>query len=112
MTDQAKNIHASWNGDSDAVLRRIEHMEAIHDRCRTAVDALLGALEQFQACASELTELEQYYLSHQWLSDRAADQQGRIPQDLKRGILAEDTIYDLLTDHDRMMTLLRELNRS
>lgn len=42
--------------------------------------------------------LEDYYDSGLWLRDYEADERGELPPDLKRGVLAEDTIYNLLYD--------------
>ncbi len=83
-------------------IRRIQEMEAICDRAMEAVKAMLAAAENFRAVEADIQKLENYYMSQQWLADRDVDQAGEIPQDLKRGILAEDTICDLLTDIARM----------
>ena len=42
--------------------------------------------------------LEEYYFSPQWLEDYTADEAGLLPPGLSRGVLAEDTIYNLITD--------------
>ena len=34
-----------------------------------------------------------------------ADEEGKLPMDLKRGVLSEDGIYDLLTDYQRLKEL-------
>jgi hypothetical protein len=39
---------------------------------------------------------EEYYGSPAWKRDLAADEAGLLPKDLKRGVLSEDGIYDLL----------------
>ncbi len=41
-------------------------------------------------------ELSDYYGSPEWKRDFAADEAGLLPKDLKRGVLSEDGIYDLL----------------
>ena len=40
--------------------------------------------------------LETYYTSGQWLEDYEADERGELPPDLKRGVLSQDGMYDLL----------------
>lgn len=92
-------------------LRRIARMEDIYDRSSAAVQAVLLALERYQALTGELAELEDYYLHGLWLTDFDADRQGDIPQDMKRGILTEDAIWDLLTDVDRMRRMMKEAIR-
>ena len=42
--------------------------------------------------------LKEYYESGLWLSDYEADERGELPADLKRGVLSEDGLYNLLND--------------
>ena len=42
--------------------------------------------------------LNEYYTSGQWLEDYEADERGEFPPDLKRGVLSQDALYDLLTE--------------
>ena len=45
-----------------------------------------------------LRRLSDYYSSLAWKRDYAADEAGLFPKDLKRGVLSEDGIYDLLNE--------------
>ena len=45
-----------------------------------------------------LRRLSDYYSSPAWKRDYAADEAGLFPKDLKRGVLLEDGIYDLLNE--------------
>ncbi|MBR6376765.1 MAG: DUF4298 domain-containing protein [Oscillospiraceae bacterium] len=45
-----------------------------------------------------LAQLEAYYSSGQWLEDYEADERGELPPDLKRGVLSQDALYDLLEE--------------
>jgi hypothetical protein len=45
-----------------------------------------------------LYELTSYYESGQWLKDFEADERGELPKDLKRGVLSEDGLYNLLSE--------------
>ena len=40
--------------------------------------------------------LEDYYTSGEWLEDYEADEAGLLPADLKRGVLSQDSVYDLM----------------
>ncbi len=93
----------------EARLQRIATMESIYERSRTAMDTLMAAAKQYLAVQQELKTLANYYASPQWLADFDADCAGKIPSDMKRGILAEDTIYDLLTDIPRLQQLLKKI---
>ena len=42
--------------------------------------------------------LTEYYDGGQWLRDYQADEAGLLPHDLKRGVLSEDGVYNLLCD--------------
>ena len=42
-------------------------------------------------------ELREYYENGQWLLDYEADERGELPGDLKRGVLSQDGLWDLLT---------------
>ena len=43
-----------------------------------------------------LAALTGYCESGQWLADYEADKRGELPDDLKRGVLSQDGLYDLL----------------
>ena len=43
-------------------------------------------------------ELAAYYASSEWKRDFADDEAGLLPADLKRGVLSEDGLYDLLAE--------------
>ncbi len=81
--------------DRELLRERVAHMEELYDRSREAVAGLLDALALYQSIVPQLRKLEAYYTSPQWLEDRDAD--AAEPLDGKRGILSEDTIWDLLT---------------
>lgn len=42
--------------------------------------------------------LKSYMDSGQWLKDFEADEKGKLPANLKRGVLSEDGLYDLLAE--------------
>ncbi len=43
-----------------------------------------------------LRRLTAYYEGGQWLRDYTLDEQGQLPRWLKRGVLSQDGLYDLL----------------
>ena len=49
----------------------------------------------------KLRLLEAYYISGEWLEDYEADERGEFPPDLKRGVLSQDALYNLLSGQDR-----------
>ena len=48
----------------------------------------------------KLRLLDAYYSSGAWREDYEADERGELPPELKRGVLSQDALYDLLTSVD------------
>ena len=88
---------------------RITYMEQILDEAAEAVSSLSEALEKYSAVQDKLQELAAYYSSEQWRQDFDDDSAGKIPQDLKRGVLSEDAVYNLLTNITDLKKRLKEL---
>lgn len=78
--------------NTEEAIRRIMEMEARFDRVLSAPD------RQDPAIREDLAALERYLESGQWLADYTLDEQGLLPQGLKRGVLSQDGLYDLLTE--------------
>ena len=72
-----------------ARLTRIRHYEALLDALRSGDDAP----EALDAAARALSV---YYAGESWKRDFAADEAGLLPPDLKRGVLSEDGIWNVL----------------
>ena len=80
-------------------IERIGHMEQILDKTAEAAKHLSVALERFLALKEDVSELEAYYTGGAWLGDYEADERGIWPADVKRGVLSQDGLYDLLCSH-------------
>ena len=89
-------------------IRRIAQMEALLDESQAALEALQEALEGFASLQEKLRVLEAYYTGEEWMEDFEADEAGLLPRDLKRGVLSEDAVYDLLTDNRELLATLLE----
>ena len=63
-------------------IERIRRMEELYDMARVT-----GQIPQ---------ELREYYENGQWLRDYEADERGELPAGLKRGVLSQDGLWDLL----------------
>ena len=79
-------------------IARIRKMERRLDRALAAVKRLTGALDKWEAVQDDIAALEEYYGNGEWRKDFEDDEAGRLPADLKRGVLSEDSIWNLLTD--------------
>ncbi len=65
-------------------IERVEKYERLFDEARTSHDP------------EKLAALTAYYTSGEWRADYEADERGELPPDLKRGVLSQDGLYDLL----------------
>ena len=90
-------------------IERIKTMEQHLDRASQAVMRLSAALEDYSEAQEALHKLEAYYGSDDWKQDFAADEQGRLPRDLRRGVLSEDGIWNLLEDNRTLNTRIKEI---
>lgn len=80
-------------------VERITHFEELLDAVAPVLKDLEAALDRFDGVQEAVQELSAYYGSEDWHADLAEDEAGRLPADLKRGVLSEDGIYDVLSDH-------------
>ena len=87
---------------------RITHMEGLLDKSVEVIARLEQAIEDFDAIQPDIAELEAYYTSPQWRKDFEADEAGKLPKDLKRGVLSEDGIWNLLEDYKRLKEVVCE----
>lgn len=90
-------------------IERITYMEQILDEATEAASSLSEALEKYSAIQDKLQELTAYYSSKQWRQDFDDDSAGKIPSNLKRGVLSEDAVYNLLSDITDLKERLKEL---
>ena len=84
--------------DNKKQLARIRLMERHLNRATAAVKRLEAAFDKWEDAQEAIAALEEYYGSDPWKQDLADDEAGRLPADLKRGVLSEDGIWNLLTD--------------
>ena len=70
----------------DAVTARVKEMEALFDRLLLAPDK------------EGLRRLTEYYEGGKWMYDYRLDELGLLPADLKRGVLSQDGVYNLLSE--------------
>ncbi|MBR5099841.1 MAG: DUF4298 domain-containing protein [Bacteroidales bacterium] len=80
------------------ILQRIAAMEAAFDRTAEAVKALESALDAYETAQVDIDRLTDYLDSGAWREDFEADEAGLVPVELKRGVLSEDALYNLLGD--------------
>jgi hypothetical protein len=77
-------------------LERIRTMEEKLNAALAAIASLETALDGYRDAMPCIRDLEAYLASDEWRQDFEADEQGRLPAGLRRGVLSEDGIYRLL----------------
>ena len=92
-------------------IERITRMEKNLDVSAEAIKGLSEALEKYEAALPAWKKLCGYYGGAQWMRDFEADEAGKLPKDLKRGVLSEDTVYDLIVDNRELIMKMLELAR-
>ena len=93
--------------DADAApVERVEAMERAFDRTRGVVSALEEALDAYESNRETMDELSDYMVSGTWMKDFELDGEGGLPAGLKRGVLSEDSLYDLLCEIDTLQKRL------
>lgn len=75
---------------------RIVLMELCFDALQNKAAADPAAIREDGFYRELLRILRQYYEGGQWLRDYELDEQGCLPRELKRGVLAQDAVYDFL----------------
>jgi hypothetical protein len=97
--------------DSICELLQIERIKWMEQRFNNALSAIKdGSAVSLKAVKEDVSELSKYYGSELWKMDFAADERQRVgdgtsvmagtfPSDLKRGVLSEDGIWNLLSDY-------------
>ncbi len=98
-----------FDRNSAARADRISHYEEIMDRVLriTREDGITPGV--YECVLPDLEELEDYYTSPEWQEDYTADEEGLLPEGLKRGVLSQDGIDELL---DRFRDFRKRPTRS
>ena len=91
---------------------RIEEMEKHFERASAVVARLFSSLEEFAQVQESVKALEAYYGSEEWKKDFLDDEKGLLPTDLKRGVLSEDGVWNLLEEVRELKERMQSLSNS
>ena len=92
-------------------IERIRQMESHLDTALAAIEELATALDHFEAAQWSIATLDEYYGSDYWQQDFDTDREGRLPDDLKRGVLSEDGIWNMLADTRHLRERMNSIPR-
>ncbi len=95
--------------DKQARIERISLMEDRFDEVTRVLAALDEAIDEYEDFKCEIDALRDYMDSGQWKEDFEADEAGLIPSDVKRGVLSEDGLYNLLQDAGTILDRARNV---
>ena len=96
------------NTNNKEQLQRIRKMERHLVRAASALKRLSSALDKYEEAKADIAALASYYGSDEWKQDFAADEAGRLPKNLKRGVLSEDGIWNLLEEHRELQNRIKD----
>ena len=91
---------------------RITRMEEYLNNALKAVEHLEEALDEYLKVEPDIEELLEYYGSPIWFKDVDDDDQGLLPEGLRRGVLSEDGIYNMLYDNTFLLQKMQALLES
>ena len=90
-------------------IERIKYMEEIFDKSSEVINKVMIALSDYSDIMDDLKELTSYYESSDWQKDYEEDEAGNLPRNLKRGVLSQDGVYNLLEENANLLDTLDDL---
>jgi len=94
----ARSMDYVGDWDSLETITRITRMEQYMDSIAEALRTAPDSLKTNVSLRAKALELSTYMDSGLWLQDYHCDERGELPADLKRGVLSEDGLYNLLAE--------------
>ena len=91
MENEVSNVYEN-------IIARVEQMEQYMDEVLAMVEKCPDSIKDDVSIKLKIAELESYQDSGRWFLDYECDERGELPSDLKRGVLSEDMLYNLLCD--------------
>ena len=90
-------------------LERITIMEQKMRMIKENMDYLYVGLQNYLNLLPQMKELEDYYESQKWMNDHDDDEQGRLPSDLKRGVLSEDGVWNIFEEREECLQMMKQI---
>lgn len=95
--------------DDESRIERIFLMEDRFDRVSIVVRELEKHLSMYEKLTDDIKALEEYLSSKEWREDFEADEKGLVPSTLKRTVLSEDGLFNLLEKNDELRYYARNV---
>lgn len=87
-------------------IERIKQMEELFDESIEGIKEFEKSLKKYKSLQKKIDVLEDYYSSKTWRKDYKDDEKGKINSDIKRGVLSQDGIYNMLIENDELLKKL------
>ena len=91
-----KPNHRAGKKDLARAVERVSRMEALFDRLTLVLHSTPDRIAEDAELREAAATLAAYQASGDWMRDYELDERGMLPADLKRGVLSQDALYDLL----------------
>ena len=78
-------------------------MELAFNRACGVNGTILEDLEPVEKNIGTMRELAKYMDTGLWRKDFEADEAGKLPEEIRRGVLSEDGLYNVLTEYREML---------
>ena len=90
-------------------IERIKTMEEHLNKASQAVKALSHALDLYAEAMESIETIDDYLVSDEWQQDFDDSEAGRLPKDLKCGVLSEDGIWNVVDTSRELNCQMLEL---
>ena len=101
--EDAENKYEFLDMSEFTRIDRIMHMEKCFDELLDAQKLGIESIFTNNRLKKRYDTVKEYYENGLWLQDYEADECGELPADLKRGVLSQDALYDLLSEIDNYL---------
>ena len=101
--EDAENKYEFLDMSEFTRIDRIMHMEKCFDELLDAQKLGIESVFTNNRLKKRYDTVKEYYENGLWLQDYEADEHGELPADLKRGVLSQDSLYNLLSEIDNYL---------
>ena len=92
------------DADSENIFARVMQMEKYYDEVQDTLNKDDTNINGKKKIVEMVQSLREYQVSGQWLKDYENDEKGKLPSELKRGVLSEDGLYNLLNEVEKRLS--------
>ena len=90
-------------------VKRIKEMEQILEESTEIFVNVNKSLDELEKSMKKYNKLDKYYSSENWFIDEEAYREGKLPEDLKCGVLSEDLAYNLFIENNNIAIRMLEI---